>query len=135
MNKGAGIFFTDGQKVLLLKRSEKGKNYGTWCLPGGHIEKGESPIEAAKRESKEECGKVKGIEFDSNKEQNWTTFFFKINKPFSCKMSAEHSNYKWADISELEKIKLHPKLKKNINQYLKIIKKHFSNFKNWLELN
>ena len=50
--KGAGIFFTDGKKVLLLKRSGKGDNEGTWGLPGGKIEGNESAIDAATREAK-----------------------------------------------------------------------------------
>ena len=37
---GAGIFFTDGKKVLLLRRSEKGDGNGTWGLPGGKVEEG-----------------------------------------------------------------------------------------------
>jgi 8-oxo-dGTP pyrophosphatase MutT (NUDIX family) len=132
--EGAGILFTDGIKILLLKRSEKGDNYGTWCLPGGGVEKGETPIIAAKRESIEECGKLKGKKFEKIKHSdNWTTFFFKINKTFLCNLSDEHSDYKWFDLNELNKINLHPKLKKSINQYLNIIKNHFSNFKEWIK--
>lgn len=29
---------------------------GTWCVVGGHVERGETPIEAALREAKEEVG-------------------------------------------------------------------------------
>ena len=137
-NKGAGIFFTDGKKVLLLKRAEKSDSYGPWGLPGGKVEEGETLIDAARRESKEECGKVKGQRFEDLKEtdgqHNWTTFFFKIQKPFSCKLSNEHSDWKWFDINELDKINLHPKLKENLDRHLKIVKKYFSNltFKEWL---
>jgi 8-oxo-dGTP pyrophosphatase MutT (NUDIX family) len=37
---------------VLLERQEN----GNWKLPGGHIEKNETPIEAVKREAKEELG-------------------------------------------------------------------------------
>ncbi len=33
--RGAGILFTDGKQILLLKRSEGSDNPGTWGLPGG----------------------------------------------------------------------------------------------------
>lgn len=137
-SKGAGIFFTDGSSVLLLKRAEPGDNKNTWCLPGGKIEEGESPIDAARREAKEECGKVKGSRFEDSKERDgqhvWSTFFFRVNKPFKCKLSKEHSDWKWFKINDLEKINLHPKLKENLDRYIKIVKNHFSNmnFKEWL---
>jgi 8-oxo-dGTP pyrophosphatase MutT (NUDIX family) len=44
--KGGGGFY-----VLLIKDS-----YGRWTWPKGHIDKGESPEEAARREIKEETG-------------------------------------------------------------------------------
>jgi ADP-ribose pyrophosphatase YjhB (NUDIX family) len=42
-------------EVLLVQRSA-GPYAGCWTLPGGHIEFGESPAEAARRELKEETG-------------------------------------------------------------------------------
>jgi 8-oxo-dGTP diphosphatase len=139
--QGAGIFFTNGKKVLLLKRSEKGDGENTWGLPGGKVEENESLIDAARRESVEECGKIKGSRFNNLQEKdgnhNWTTFFFKVKKPFSCKLSDEHSDWKWFDIEELKKINLHPKLKENLDRHIEIVKKYFSNltFKEWLENN
>lgn len=126
---GAGIFFTDGKKVLLLKRSEKGDGYGTWGLPGGKIEEGESAIDAARREAKEECGKVKGQRFDDLVEKDglhkWTTFFFRIEKPFKCKLSDEHTEYKWFKIGELKDQKLHPKMKENLDRHIGAVRRSF----------
>jgi 8-oxo-dGTP diphosphatase len=46
---------TDGESVLLIKR--KGDPFsGYWALPGGFIDPGETPEEAAKRELQEETG-------------------------------------------------------------------------------
>jgi 8-oxo-dGTP diphosphatase len=53
--------FRDG-KILLGKR--KGKiGDGEWGLPGGHFEYGESLIEAAKRELREETGLEADLEW------------------------------------------------------------------------
>ena len=47
-----GCLFDDRGRVLLQKRSDSGK----WGFPGGAIELGETPEEAAIREVKEETG-------------------------------------------------------------------------------
>lgn len=132
-NKAAGIFFTNGKEVLLLKRNDN-----TWGLPGGHMKVGETSLEAAKREAEEECGNVKGSKIDKLKEINknkiWTTFFFKIKNKFKCKISNEHKDWKWFKINELNKINLHPNFKKNLNKHVEILNNHFNkiSFKEWL---
>lgn len=45
----------DRSKVLLTRRSIDPFN-GFWCLPGGHIDVGETPLQAVEREVKEETG-------------------------------------------------------------------------------
>lgn len=132
MKKAAGIFFTDGKKVLLLKRA-KGTNKNTWSLPGGKLEKNETELQAAIRESIEECGTIKGKKFDKIKKENWTTFFYKIKNIFKCTLSDEHNKWKWFDLDKLHEIKLHPKLKKTLDEHLQIAKnsKKNLNFKEW----
>ncbi len=50
---GAGVLFTgDGDKVLLVKPTYK----AGWDIPGGVIDEGETPREAAEREVLEELG-------------------------------------------------------------------------------
>lgn len=140
-SSGAGIFYTDGKKVLLLKRSDKGDGAKTWGLPGGKIEEGESAIDAAKRESKEECGKVSGQRIGDLEEKdglhNWTTYFFRVDKPFKCKLSDEHTEYKWINIEDIFELDLHPKFSDNLDRHLKALrsftKKGSLNFKEWLE--
>jgi len=41
-------------KLLMVKHRQDDSEW--WCLPGGAIEEGETPAEAAIRELKEECG-------------------------------------------------------------------------------
>lgn len=43
-----------GGRVLMVKHRQDGEEY--WVLPGGGIEDGEAPEQAALRELKEECG-------------------------------------------------------------------------------
>lgn len=52
---GALIFSNDGH-VLLGKNRSGGAYDGFWTIPGGGIEEGETPVEAIKREVKEEVG-------------------------------------------------------------------------------
>ncbi len=47
-------------KILLVKR-KKGPELGYWCVPGGHVEKNETVLHAAKREAHEEAGNIKII--------------------------------------------------------------------------
>lgn len=48
----ASAFVIRDNKILLMKHSK----LGMWLQPGGHIEEGETPDEAAKRETLEETG-------------------------------------------------------------------------------
>lgn len=51
---GVGVIIRNNGMLLLQKRVGA-HGAGTWGLPGGHIEFGESPVDAAVRESKEEA--------------------------------------------------------------------------------
>ncbi|HNF95472.1 MAG TPA: NUDIX domain-containing protein, partial [Anaerolineales bacterium] len=54
----ATLFDETRQKVLLTQRMDNGR----WCLPGGHMEAGESAAEACEREVWEETGlKVRAV--------------------------------------------------------------------------
>jgi mutator protein MutT len=51
------LLFNNKNKFLILKRSKNSKNNPSkWNLPGGHIDPGENPKEAAIRECEEEAG-------------------------------------------------------------------------------
>ncbi len=51
----AGVIRKNG-RILITKRSRWIVDGNKWCLPGGHVEKGETAQEAVKREIKEEIG-------------------------------------------------------------------------------
>lgn len=49
------VFIVDANRVLLVKRAENPEK-GKWSLPGGFVDAGEDPREAAIREAYEETG-------------------------------------------------------------------------------
>lgn len=51
----ASVALIDRDKVLLIQRARK-PYFGMWSLPGGRVEAGETPEEAAQREVMEEVG-------------------------------------------------------------------------------
>ncbi len=66
---GIGIFvFKEGKFIMGCRKGAHGE--GTWSVPGGHLEFGETIIEGAKREVEEESGlkitnvKIAGITND-----------------------------------------------------------------------
>ncbi|GAA1796820.1 hypothetical protein GCM10009795_047840 [Nocardioides hankookensis] len=53
---GAYAVVRRGGDVLLTRISERGFHTGSWTLPGGGVDHGESPRSAVLRELREECG-------------------------------------------------------------------------------
>jgi len=48
----AGFVRDEAGRILLIRRADNGR----WCLPGGHVDPGESAAEACIREVREETG-------------------------------------------------------------------------------
>jgi 8-oxo-dGTP diphosphatase len=53
---GMGIYIADGKGNILMMLRTSSREPGVWCAPGGHLEMGESFLEGARREVKEESG-------------------------------------------------------------------------------
>ncbi len=106
INVVCAIIFFD-KKILVTQRSEKMKLPLKWEFPGGKLEAGESEIECARREIKEELN----IEIDVSKKLSNSIYdygSFKINLiPFLANyisgeiILSEHKDYKLLDKSEL----------------------------------
>ena len=54
---GVGVIVLDGNRVLMGQRG-RGFGKGSWQVPSGHLEKGESLIACGKRELQEEAGLI-----------------------------------------------------------------------------
>ena len=127
---GGGVLFTDGHSILLLKRSDKGDNAGTWGIPGGKSRDGETLLGTAQRETKEEigcfpnCSRVDSVEFQNGKHR-FKTFIVRVKDPFPCELSDEHDEWDWVGINELKRFKLHPKFQEGLPTILGIIEKKF----------
>ncbi|MEV5962331.1 NUDIX domain-containing protein [Kribbella sp. NPDC051952] len=52
----AYVVLRRGDEVLMMLRANTGYMDGFWAVPAGHVEKGESVLEAAVREVREEVG-------------------------------------------------------------------------------
>jgi ADP-ribose pyrophosphatase YjhB (NUDIX family) len=62
-------------RFLLIKKAKNRVDKGEWAFPGGHLDKDESPLEAVKRETREEIGNAEILE-----NEPFTVFVHKVDK-------------------------------------------------------
>lgn len=112
-HRAAGILFiTPEDKILLMRRAGK-DHVGEWALPAGGIEKGETPEQAARRETEEEAGykydgKLEPLMKTGGSGVDFTTFTAH-SKEFDPKLNDEHDGYVWINPDEAKKeLPLHP---------------------------
>lgn len=104
----AGILFVHDGYVLLLKRAGA-PHRGTWGFPGGGIEAGETPEQAARRETREEIG----MTYDGPLRSLWVSpdgfecFGAALDERLPVELNHEHSAARWAWFDELPS-PLHP---------------------------
>ena len=125
----ATIFDEKREKVLLTQRMDNGR----WCLPGGHMESGESAAEACEREVLEETGlKVRATRLlgvYSNPDQlviykdGNRAFFVVLN--FEAQilegelgLSDETTAFGWFSLEEMETMSIHANHKLRVEDAL-----------------
>jgi len=98
MPVGAAIIIFDEEgKVLILLRPQTVKwAPGKWALPGGHIEEGETPIEAAVRETREETTLNVERPLELGSSPNGEVIYFTTNR-YSGQVAIdfEHDDFAW----------------------------------------
>jgi 8-oxo-dGTP diphosphatase len=121
--KAVGVWFysTDTRRYLYLMRNDS-KHPGSWGLPGGRVESGETLLDAINRECQEELGYMpeyirmipleKFTTVDSGFEYH--TFFCTVAEEFRPVLNNEHIGYAWIDSGTWPK-PMHPGLWSTVN--------------------
>lgn len=118
---GALIYSTKTHRYLFLLRN--GNKYsGTWGLPGGKIDRGETVAQALAREIEEELGGViagaKLIPIEKFTSDNgkftYHTFLIPVDDEFVPVLNNEHRGYAWVAVEDHPK-PLHPGVWRTIN--------------------
>lgn len=103
MTEVAGILIYHKDDVLLFKRSEKVRYNGNWSVAGGHIERNESPEDAAKREVFEETmlmisGPIDEIGLYDDR---FMMFAKELDHKVEPIIDDEHDDWGWFNINKL----------------------------------
>lgn len=99
----------NGDKILLQNRTKK--DWQGYALPGGHVEQGESFIEAVKREMKEETGleiknpKLVGVKQFPIENGRYLVLLFKTTEWTGDVISSEEGVMEWIEYSRLSNVK------------------------------
>lgn len=124
------VIARDG-KVLLEKRSNT-PFQGYWCIPGGHIEFGEHPEDAVRREVQEETGlAIDSLAFfnfysEYFKEMQWhavALIFLAEARGELVPQQGEVSELRWVSHNELLQYSLAFNHRNILNDYLEYVNK------------
>ena len=100
---------TDGKKMLLQNRVKR--DWQGYTLPGGHVEPGESFVDAVKREMKEETGleiqhpRLVGIKQFPIKNGRYVVLLFKAEEFTGQVISSEEGKMEWITPEELPSLR------------------------------
>ena len=92
----AFIVYTDDDKILWMRRTKD----NSWGFPGGHVEEGESAIEGAIRESREETEHVPATGLQLIYEEGKVRLFGCNDGEFAPELNDEHDAFVWATLED-----------------------------------
>jgi mutator protein MutT len=109
MLRGAVVVLLDSNNSVLLLKRHKTSRFAPekWGLPGGKIEKGETPREAALREMEEETSLVIDDAIDLGRFDAVRAYLSRSYEG-SISIDHEHTDWVWVTESKLEQYDLAP---------------------------
>lgn len=135
---GTAAVVVKNGSFLVIRRAMKdeiGKE-SSWTLPGGRVENYEDPNKSVLREVKEETGLnvslIKPIfVWTGRKGSLWRIVIHYLCKYKSgkVKLSKEHSEFKWIDFKDLERVKLEKWVKERAKTAMEELKLNRKSFK------
>jgi len=103
------VFIFNRDCVLLIKQKDKNKpGYEKWNGLGGHVERGENPLDSARREIWEESGlkveniKLKYITFIEENNQGICLFIFSGYSKNSSLVKSDEGDVRWFSEKEIK---------------------------------
>lgn len=114
----AGLLLADGGRVLLQLRATWSHQGGTWSIPGGALEHGETGVEAALREAHEELGldadgiEVRGSSIATCGGWSYETVLAVPTRRLAVCDLAESDGHAWVPAAEVTDLPLHPSFRK-----------------------
>ena len=99
---------TDGDRLLLQNRTKK--DWTGYTLPGGHVEPGESFVDAVKREIREETGleiknpKLAGVKQFPIEGGRYVVFLFRADEYTGSVISSDEGQMEWVERRRLPEI-------------------------------
>jgi 8-oxo-dGTP pyrophosphatase MutT (NUDIX family) len=118
---GVWFYCVDTDRYLYLMRHDR-RNPGTWGLPGGKVESGESLLATMARECQEELGfmpefnHLVPLEKFTSPDGNFSyhTFFASVEHEFVPVLNEEHVGYAWINSGSWPR-PMHPGLWNTVN--------------------